>query len=165
MGRGGSRVGSGRKPNRPVGTVQLKMGLGTCPKDLSPAAKKAWRKWAPIVEKLLPICEADRSVFTHFCQAQALYDAAIRDVEESGSVLRLKTRDGGETVRQNPSVKHVLEFGRCLDGLRQQLGLGPVARARLKIQVEEEIGEQPPNRVQDFLKWQQRRKDAAFDAL
>ena len=63
MGRGGARIGAGRKPNRSVDTVQLKMGLGTCPKDISPEAKKAWRKWAPIVERLLPLCSADRSVF------------------------------------------------------------------------------------------------------
>ncbi len=147
MGRGGARIGAGKKPNRPVGTVQLKMGVGTCPKELSPEAKKAWRKWAPIVEKLLPLCEADRSVFRHFCQVTTLYDAAITDVEKNGSVLRLRTGDGGEMVRQNPAVRHTLEFGRCLDGLRLQLGLSPVARARLKIHVESEDDYDPFDRL------------------
>jgi P27 family predicted phage terminase small subunit len=92
----------------------------------------------PQVEKLVSVCEADRSTFQHFCEATAAYNSAVDDVQKNGSVLRLQTGDGGETVRQNPSVRHILDFGRCLDGLRQQLGLSPVARARLKIQVESE---------------------------
>ena len=135
--------GKRRRPGRPKG---IPTGLPSAPAALS---KRAKSEWVRICSKLKEIpglvTNLDRAALARYCEAWADWLEAKEKIREEGAVQIIqrcavraqkgqgRTEEISEVPTVNPWVKIASERETALRQASADLGLTPMARSRLKI--------------------------------
>ena len=110
----------------------------TCPRWLTPEAKKEWRRLAPAMKRIKVLTIADRAAFISYCENYGRAERVSRKLREltevaGESALLVKTPNGA--VQQNPLLAILNRAEEKMMKAAGELGLTPSSRARLAIQV------------------------------
>jgi len=125
---GKGRIGKEPKPRSVIPTP---------PDDLGGLAKEEWRRIAPELQAMGLLHDCDRSTLVSYCQAWERWYIAYRlltklreeDPETGGLIITTSTGN----VIQHPAVGIANKAAKEMLGFASELGLTPVARARLGI--------------------------------
>lgn len=106
-------------------------GVPTCPRYLSKAARKEWRRVAPRLVAMGSgmLTEVDRAAFACYCQAVGRIEDAERELVKYGNVI--KTPKGYPI--QNP---YLAIANKATDQIRQfavEFGMTPSSRSRVQV--------------------------------
>jgi P27 family predicted phage terminase small subunit len=102
----------------------------TCPKELSPEAKRKWRELVPLLLEAGLLTPLDRSILAMYCSTWSTLVAAQAILAREG--LTVPTGEGG--VKNHPVLAIQQSATNQLRLLGQQLGLSPEGRLRLHVQ-------------------------------
>jgi P27 family predicted phage terminase small subunit len=114
---------------------------GTVPKppeELDAAAKREWRRVAPLLHEFGLLTRLDKAVFTAYCEAYSRWRAAEATLREMArcdpvsGALMIKTA-AGNTI-QNPVLGAVNRARADAVKYASEVGLTPLARQRLQPQ-------------------------------
>lgn len=101
----------------------------TCPRWLSPEAKREWRRVAPELEKLGLLTRVDRAALAAYCQAYARWRQAEEVLQREG--LTFATESG--YLMPRPEVKVAEKAMQIIRAFCIEFGLTPSARARMTV--------------------------------
>lgn len=121
----------GRKP-LPQAHAHAGTGLAAlprCPAHLSDAARREWRRLAPVLHGAGILTVADRAVLAAYCQAYARWVEAEEHLAKTPALL--KTPSG--YVQQSPWLSIANKQMEIMGRYMTELGLTPVARTRLDL--------------------------------
>ncbi len=121
----------GRKP-RPKVVGQESAGLTAlprCPAHLNAVARKEWRRLASVLHSVGVLTVADRTALAVYCQAYSRWVEAEEKL--ATTPMLLKTPSG--YVQQSPWLSVANKQMELMGRYMSELGLTPVARARLDI--------------------------------
>lgn len=143
------RLLQGKAGHRPVNTTEPKPAPGkpTCPRELSPAARREWRYAVRELSAMGILARADRAVIAGYAQSLADYFENLAWYQQNGPVVTLRN-DKGE-VRWLQEAPQWRMAQKHLEKVRQfaaELGLSPSARTRIHAQPQEQ-----QNPVEAFL--------------
>lgn len=101
-----------------------------CPSQLSPTAKKEWKRIISLYKKLESriLCDLDITALAMYCEAVAIYQKAQATWTKYGFVV---STDPDEQIMMNKCIKIMNEQTKIISGLSEQLCLTPVGRARM----------------------------------
>jgi len=121
----------GRKPvlNRHNGP-QAPKTEPQCPKHLDKVAKAKWLEAAGILREMELLSTADATLLQLFAETWSRYQAALDFLQKNGNTFTA-VRSGYEV--QRPEVAILNKSGDMILKLTGELGLSPVARARMGI--------------------------------
>ena len=125
-GNPGRRPLNAREPRPPSGVVRM-------PRHLSPAAKAAWRAWAPRLRRMRLLTVADGPALECLCETYAELRAARDTLQVEGRYQGVATKAGGTMVRLHPAVGDVQDADRRLRGWLAEFGLTPAQRSRVRV--------------------------------
>ncbi|MCQ0972205.1 phage terminase small subunit P27 family [Paracoccus sp. TK19116] len=128
---------TGRKPipRKPTLTRTRLNALPRCPSHLSHVAQKEWRRLATPLHEAGILTLADRSALAAYCQAYGRWAEAETKLAETPALL--KTPSG--YVQQSPWLSVANKQMELMGRFMAELGLTPVARARLSIELPETV--------------------------
>ena len=106
---------------------QPKRKLPACPKDMSPEAKKEWRRLCRELEEIGILTSLDMRLFQRYCVHYARWKEANDFLNERG--LFYITPSG--YPQQFPQVTIAEKEAAIVHKCEQELGLSPAARSRL----------------------------------
>jgi len=119
-----------RKQNTPTGCD----GKLIAPRDLSPLAKKEWKRIIKLYNQLdvKILNDLDMQALKMYCSAKANYDSALKQYIEEGQhpTSEEMTRYGNKVV-PNPLLKVMEQQTKIITSLSEQLCLTIVGRARM----------------------------------
>jgi len=116
-----------RRKNEPVPPK----GPLPCPKDLSPRAKKVWKKLVPQLKAMGIVGACDRNALTRYCELFALWQEYAAFIRAHGPVHKV-TKDGQTIgVAEWPQTKALRHLSKLLSGIEREFGMTPGARANL----------------------------------
>lgn len=109
------------------------------PKNLTKEERKVWKWLAEIFRETINcrVSDADVHLMTIYCRAKVAFDEADAALKEDGRAYVIvplgKDSDGNlkTTAKPNPNIKKRLDNAALCIKLFDQLGLSPVARARM----------------------------------
>lgn len=104
--------------------------LPSCPRDVTLAARKVWRRVMREFGATGVITHADRDAFRIYCEAVARYEESARLLASSGPLVRGARR--GELVK-NPLHQVVRDNADLVRLFARELGLTPAARTALVV--------------------------------
>jgi P27 family predicted phage terminase small subunit len=141
----GTRSSSASSPVASLSEIKVP----TCPQHLCPTAKAEWKRLARELHTLGILTSLDRSALAAYCQSYGRWVEAEQRLKETPALLKMPSG----YVQQNPwltiSAKQLELMHRYLG----ELGLSPVARARVDITRRREMRNPRPWRPADaFLK-------------
>lgn len=110
------------------GEVQFERGMLPCPKWLSPAGKREWKKQAKQLDSAGLLQVVDGAMLAAYCEAWAEFVEMCEAIKEKG---RLMTTSNGNVI-QNPLVSIRNRAVERLFRLAQQFGFSPSARVRIR---------------------------------
>jgi len=102
--------------------------------------KEHRKKWQELAVKLISmgvLAEADLDALTMLVQTWILRDEAWQDIEDSGSVIIVDTKQGKKPIK-NPSYAIYIECEKVLKPLLEQFGMTPKARQGIKVETKSE---------------------------
>ena len=128
------RLLRGNPGKRRINTREPKPRLAcpSCPRWLSPAAKRAWRETVPVLKQMRILTRIDRDALAAYCQTYARWKAAEQFLDQHGEVYPL--RDDTGKIRYMQPFPHVAIARSHLQMLRsyqQEFGMTPSARTRV----------------------------------
>lgn len=103
--------------------------LPRCPAHLNPVARKEWRRLAPVLHSVGVLTIADRTALAVYCQSYSRWVEAEEKL--AATPMLLKTPSG--YVQQSPWLSVANKQMELMGRYMVELGLTPVARARLEI--------------------------------
>lgn len=133
--------------NEPKPTVKTP----TCPKELSPTAKKEWRRITRELEPLGMLTALDLAGLAAYCALYARWVEAEDKVREIGMLM--KTPNGYPIL--NPYLTVAQASLKQMRGYLQEFGLSPAARSRVTVEQPEK-----PDEFTEFLKKRDGRRRA-----
>ena len=123
----------GKRPlneNEPLPRVELP----TCPKELSPAAKREWKRLVGELASLNMLTNLDRGALATYCQAYAMWTEAIQNVQKFGTMVKSPT---GYPV-QSPYVSIANRQAEIMMRIASEFGFTPASRGRISVPPERE---------------------------
>jgi P27 family predicted phage terminase small subunit len=119
----------GNPDRRPHNKLEPKpTGDAECPRKLTAAAKREWRKLAPILERMRVLTEADSLALGNLCQDLAdEYDVAIK-IRKSSHLITQKGY-----VQLNPLFTLQNELRKRISNGFREFGCNPAARTRIQV--------------------------------
>lgn len=121
-GNPGKRPLNGREP-RPA------IRAPSCPRELSPAAKREWRRLARQLLIMNLVTELDRAMLAAYCQAFALWAEAVAAVGKYGAMV--KSPSG--FPMQSPYVAVANKQAELMIRIGAEFGLTPSSRSRISV--------------------------------
>jgi P27 family predicted phage terminase small subunit len=121
-GNPGKRSVNGHEP-RPV------VRAPPCPRELSPVAKKEWRRLARQLAVMKLVTELDRAILATYCQAYALWAEAVSALRKYGTMV--KSPSG--FPMQSPYVAVANKQAELMIRIAAEFGLTPSSRSRLAV--------------------------------
>lgn len=118
--------GTDRADRRPSSEPKPRSGRPRMPIDLSPSARRVWRRVMLEMGQTGVITPADGDVLRLYCEAMARYVQAAQLLEESGPIIH--GQRGTEMVK-SPLNQIVRDNAALVRALARELGLTPSARA------------------------------------
>lgn len=108
-----------------------------CPKALSPAAKKEWKRIINLYKKLESriLCDLDVTALAMYCEAVAVYQKAQETWTKYGFVVSSNSQAQN---MMDKCLKIMNEQTRIISSLSEQLCLTPVGRARMGLMKQKE---------------------------
>src|SRR5262245_26115287 len=97
------------------------------PAGLDRAAKREWRRVAPMLGRLGVLTESDQAALAVYCEAWATWKQATRKLRAGGLVV-----DSEQGPRPSPYVKIAHDAAVQMRTLLVEFGMTPSARARIK---------------------------------
>ena len=121
----------------------------TCPRWLTPEAKKEWRRLAPSMKRIGVLTIADRATFITYCENYGRAERIsrkLRDLTEAAgeSALLVKTPNGA--IQQNPLLSILNRATDLMHKAALELGLTPASRTRIATQAITETESHNPKR-------------------
>lgn len=104
------------------------------PKDLDRYGKQAWRRLAPILERLGLLTEADLETFVAYCEAYSRYVRAVQRYRKV--VKQVDPIEGIDIIRRAELSVEKAEHSLRLLGI--EFGLSPAARSRLSVEMKDD---------------------------
>ena len=101
------------------------------PRDLSPAARGAWRSVTAALARLGVLSTADGEALRLLCEALGEYREARRVLDREGVTYDLETKTGGTMHRARPEAAIAADAWRRASAMLGRFGLTPADRARL----------------------------------
>lgn len=117
-----SRTNPNEPKPKPVTVVKV-------PPGMTPGARKAWKRLAPILERLELLTESDIETFTALCQAWGRYENAVKRLKKIEHVA--DPMEEIDIIRKAEVSVERAEHAFRLYG--QEFGLSPASRARLQV--------------------------------
>lgn len=118
----GKRPLNGREP-RPA------IRAPSCPRELSPAAKKEWRRLARQLLMLRLVTDLDRAMLAAYCQAFALWAEAVAALRKYGTMV--KSPSG--FPMQSPYVAVANKQAELMIRIAADFGFTPSSRSRIAV--------------------------------
>ena len=109
---------------------QVKVETPHCPRELTPDAKKEWRRIVPALKQLGILSKLDGSALAAYCQSKARWLEAERKISETGLVV--KTTNGN--VIENPYYSISKRERELMHRFLSEFGMTPVSRTRINIE-------------------------------
>ena len=100
------------------------------PRHLRDAAKKEWRRIAPILLDLGILTEIDTVALAAYCEAYASWVDASTSLAKTGTIIVAK--DTG-IVKANPLVNITSKFYDQMRAMLAEFGMTPSSRSRVKV--------------------------------
>lgn len=133
-------------------------GRPSCPKWISPAAKKAWRHLLPLMEPMGILTKVDRDALTRYVTTWAQWRDMIEFIDKNGVIYPLKKFNAatGEmdiiSFKTFPQVKIALALSEQLSRLEQSFGLTPSARSRIQALVNGKSKDENEEHKKSFIR-------------
>lgn len=121
------------RPNRMRNEPKPAPVRPTCPRWLSPEAKREWRRVAPELEKLGLLTRVDRAALAAYCQAYARWRQAEEVLEREGLTCEHTNKAGATNVSLRPEFFVAQKYLQVIKGFCVGFGLTPSARARMTV--------------------------------
>jgi hypothetical protein len=166
MGRGGARLGAGRKP-------AIRPGLGleavsrpeaaavpvsaSVPADLPSEQIVYWCRYAPLAVQARTLTETTAPAFRMLCELEAERSAVKADLDRDGRmVVKVSVDDGGTVTREkrlHPLTAHYLRLCRQVEALLARFTLAPFGKASLAGRPPDEAAARQAERRAAFFGW------------
>jgi len=139
MGRGGARIGSGRKP-KPTREFNVidggasfdSAGLDLPPDDLTAEEQRFWRQYAPLALERRTLVPATVPGFRLLCRTEATLTRMAADLLRDGDTVMKVTIDGSgqehQEVKNHPKATRHDRLIKVLDGLLKSFCLTPFGK-------------------------------------
>ena len=101
------------------------------PRNLSPAARGAWRSVTAALARLGVLSVADGEALRLLAEALAEYREARRVLDREGATYDLTTKAGGTMHRARPEAAIAADAWRRASAMLGRFGMTPADRARL----------------------------------
>lgn len=155
------RRGSERARKNPDEPRPPRVAKPSAPRDMSPDAKKHWRKLVKLLDAMGVLTQADLVLVERYCELLAQWRAARAFINEKGSVYPVKKwnphKDNGEErgekrppggfevvgFREFPQLKQLTKLDTALLQHEREMGLTPSSRTRLVVDGPREPGRPP----------------------
>lgn len=124
------RDGTYRKSRHGGPEVEFSRGSTKPPPELSPAAKREWKRVYPGLVKLGMFTVADRAVFSVYCQAFAEFFAVTQELNAMNSHT---FRAGNGSLATVPQIAQRAKLWTMLRESASRFGLDPVSRIGLDV--------------------------------
>ena len=128
------RLLRGNPGKRHINTREPKPPLATpsCPRWLSPEAKKIWRETIPVLRDMRILTRGDRDALSVYCQTFARWRAAEEFLQKHGEVYPLRDERGNvRCMQQLPQVAIARSLLQVVQSYQQEFGMTPSARTRV----------------------------------
>lgn len=103
-----------------------------CPKHLSPAARKAWKRVAPELDRMGVLTRADGMALELLVDAYAeFWDAREQVAREGATYVNTDPETGAMQIKAHPAVRIASDAWRRVRAMAQEFGLTPAARPRV----------------------------------
>jgi len=124
----------GRKPIRKR-EPEPRVGTPQCPAWLKGEARKCWQRNAPKLIELGLLTELDEDEFTRYCISHAQRVAAVKWLEEHGTVYPIRDEKTGRIryLQQVPQVSIARNAAKLASVLGAKFGLSPADRTRIQV--------------------------------
>ena len=119
--------GTLRKHRTNANEPQVLAEIPTCPRELSPIAKKEWRRIAPILADMGLLAKIDRAALAMYCDHYGRWLEAIAALQKYGVVI--KSPSG--FPMQSPYVAIANKSGEQVRLLLAEFGMSPSSRTRV----------------------------------
>lgn len=108
------------------------MAAPSCPRWLSPEAKRAWRETVPVLKQMRILTRIDRDALAAYCQTYARWKAAEQFIDQHGEVYPIRDEAGKIRYMQPfPQVAIARSYLQVLRSYQQEFGMTPSARTRV----------------------------------
>lgn len=101
--------------------------MPACPPGLSAAARKAWDRLAPEMNRVGILTKLDADALESYCRLYAFVRECWRDVAKTGGPV-IEVNDKPTT---NPHLRHARDAEQMLHKLRSEIGLNATSRTRI----------------------------------
>lgn len=101
----------------------------SCPRELSPVAKKEWRRLARQLLVLRLVTDLDRAMLAAYCQAFALWAEAVAALRKYGTMV--KSPSG--FPMQSPYVAVANKQAELMIRISAEFGFTPSSRSRIAV--------------------------------
>ena len=126
----------GNPGKRPLNPNEPKppRGAPKCPANLSPAAKRVWKRLVPQLDRMGVLTTIDRDALVAYCRIYARWEAAEEFLDKHGEVYPLRDENGNiRYMQQFPQVAIARNLLQLLKSYQQEFGLTPSARTRIEL--------------------------------
>ncbi|NTU67983.1 MAG: phage terminase small subunit P27 family [Chlorobiaceae bacterium] len=115
----------------------------TTPWQLSPAGKRQWRKWAPVVAKAGVLKETDIPLFCQLCEVMAELRQCERDEKELDRQYQVEDqnwninglyRNANGNIVENPKTQLKARLRNQALKLWAEFGMTPIARKQIVVE-------------------------------
>ena len=113
---------------------QLPPKAPSCPRWLSPEAKKVWRRTVSLLQASRILTRVDADALTAYSQTYARWQAAERFIDQHGEIYPIRDEHGNvRCMQQFPQVAIARSLLQILRGYQQEFGMTPSARTRVHV--------------------------------
>lgn len=107
-------------------------GIPPSPPGMTAGAKRAWKRLAPMLDKMGVLTVADSTSLGQLCELIALIGQAQASLNALGSLTYEAVSAGGATLRRpHPEVAIIADADRRLRTYLNDFGLSPAARSKV----------------------------------
>lgn len=107
---------------------EIAVQVPQCPSELSPRAKKEWRRISKILIQAKILTPADRAALSSYCQYWAIWIEAVAKVNTQGAVV---TKPGSVDPIVNPFLVVARTAHDQMKAMMGELGLSASSRSRI----------------------------------
>ena len=108
------------------------MAAPSCPRWLSPEAKRVWREMVPVLKGMRILARIDRDALSAYCESYARWKAAQQFLDQHGVVYPIRDESGQvRYMQQFPQVAIARSALQMLRAYQQEFGMTPSARTRV----------------------------------
>jgi P27 family predicted phage terminase small subunit len=136
--------GNPGKRKLPEDEPQLQIERPTMPRRMSPVAKEAWKRFAPLLEVMGVLTKVDSGALERLCETYAEIADYQNQIARCGSTYSTVTEHGQEVIRPHPAVAMLSAADRRFKTYLTEFGLTPAARAKVKVEGKKKKGPGDP---------------------